>query len=251
MNQITLAIPVYNTSKYFLDVIKYSIDNDFVKEIVVNDDGSSEDDYSNLLKIVENIDTNKIKVYRNSQNLGAFKNKYATVEKCNTEWVYLLDSDNSPFENTYELLKSIDQEDPSICYSPEKLYCKSDNQSQFSTISDYNFNYDLIGIEESKDAILRKTKWFDWFINTGNYFFNKEFYLDSLKEGIDNYSRYRLEADTAGAFYFMLRNSGRFKVVSNLYHHHRLRDDSNWCACGEGSQISVDFFKNCILDLYD
>ena len=38
MNKITLAIPFYNTSQYFTDCIKYALDNDFVDEIVVNDE---------------------------------------------------------------------------------------------------------------------------------------------------------------------------------------------------------------------
>jgi glycosyltransferase involved in cell wall biosynthesis len=43
MKTISLAIPFYNTiSKYFLDCIKYALDNDFVSEIVVNDDCSSQ-----------------------------------------------------------------------------------------------------------------------------------------------------------------------------------------------------------------
>ena len=40
MKNITLAIPFYNTSQYFSDCIKYAVDDDFVSEIVVNDDCS-------------------------------------------------------------------------------------------------------------------------------------------------------------------------------------------------------------------
>lgn len=91
MNNITLAIPFYNTSKYFLDCIKYAIDDDFVSEIVVNDDCSMPQEYNNLLTLIEGKD--KIKVYQNKHNLGAFRNKYITVKKCNNDWIYLLDRD--------------------------------------------------------------------------------------------------------------------------------------------------------------
>jgi len=176
---ISLCIPFYNTSKYFLDCIKYSIDNTFINEIIVNDDFSTEEEYFNLLQIVNQIKTNKIKVFRNTENVGAFRNKYITVQKSTSDWVYLLDSDNYPFENTYNVIKSLDLSNLKIIYSPAKLYCKSDSQSTYSTISDYNtFKYDIIGIEESKDAIIKRTKWFDWLINTGNYVINKNFYLD-------------------------------------------------------------------------
>jgi glycosyltransferase involved in cell wall biosynthesis len=250
MNKITLAIPFYNTSKYFLDCIRYSIDEDFVGEIVVNDDGSKEEEYLNLLNIIKKLNTDKIKVFKNQSNLGAFRNKYETVSKCSNEWIYLLDSDNYPFENTYNVIKSLDLSNLKIIYSPAKLYCKSDSQSTYSTISDYNtFKYDIIGIEESKDAIIKRTKWFDWLINTGNYVINKNFYLESLEEPFQNYSNYKLYADTAAAFYFILKNGGSFKIVSNLYHNHRLRDDSYWNQCGDESMATVNLYSNMILDL--
>lgn len=250
MNKITLAIPFYNTSKYFLDCIRYSIDEDFVDEIVVNDDGSKEEEYLNLLNIIQELNTDKIKAFKNQSNLGAFRNKYETVSKCSNEWIYLLDSDNYPFENTYSILKSLDLSNPEIVYSPAKLYCKNDSQTNYSNISDYNsFKYDIIGIEESKDAIIKRTKWFDWLINTGNYVFNKNFYLESLQEPFENYLNYKLYADTAAAFYFILKNGGSFKIVSDLYHNHRLRSDSYWNQCGDESMATVNLYSSMILDL--
>lgn len=249
MNNITLAIPTYNTSQYFLDCIKYAVEDEFVSEIVVNDDGSSEDHWENLNKISESLNTNKIKLFRNSNNVKSFRNKYITVSKCSNDWVYLLDSDNYPFENTYDVLKEINLTENNICYSPRRLFCKYDYQQEYQTISDYSFKYDLIGIEESKDAIFKKTKWFDWFLNTGNYFFNKNFYLDSLKVPFDDLSTQLLDADTAASFYFWLKNGGYFKVIEDLSHNHRLREESTWNVCGENSQLSVDYYKNAITDL--
>jgi hypothetical protein len=247
---ITLAIPFYNTSKYFLDAIKYALDNIFISEIVVNDDCSSDEDYTNLLQIISQLNTDKIKVFRNSENVGAFRNKYLTVQRSTCDWVYLLDSDNHPFENTYDVLSSIKDLNPNICYSPSKLYCKNDSSVDYDNVSDYNtFKYDLIGIEESKDAIIKRTKWFDWFTNSGNYFFYKDTYLKNLKEPFDNFSDYKLYADTAAAFYFWLKGGGKFKVVESLYHNHRLRPDSYWNSCGNNSQATVDLYLSMILDL--
>jgi hypothetical protein len=250
MNKITLAIPEYNTSQYFTDCIKYALEDNFVNEIIVNDDCSSEYHFKNLVNIIDSLNCHKIKLFKNEKNLGAFRNKYETVSKCSNKWVYLLDSDNYPFENTYNVLKSLDLNNPEIVYSPAKLYCKSDSQSTYSTISDYNsFKYDIIGIEESKDAIIKRTKWFDWIINTGNYVLNKQFYLESLQEPFQNYSNYKLYADTAASFYFILKNGGMFKVVPDLYHNHRLRDDSYWNQCGDESMATVNLYSRMILDL--
>ena len=89
MKTISLAIPVYNTSRYFLDTIKYALEDDFVSEIVVTDDGSVESEYNKLLSLIEGKD--KIKVFRNPSNIGAFRNKYNSVKNCSNDWVYLLD----------------------------------------------------------------------------------------------------------------------------------------------------------------
>tara|TARA_Y100001937_G_scaffold45472_1_gene63874 strand:+ start:1681 stop:2427 length:747 start_codon:yes stop_codon:yes gene_type:complete len=248
MNKISLAIPFYNTSRYFLDAIKYTIDDDFISEIVVNDDGSSEEELKKLDDIIKNLNTNKIKVFKNEENYGAFRNKYITVDRCTSDWIYLLDSDNIPFETTYPILKTIDQSKPNIIFSPEQLHCRKDGQ-EVEVISDYNFKYDLIGIEECKDAILKRTKWFDWFTNSGNYFINRNFYLNSLQEPFKNYSSYKLYADTIASFYFMLKNEGLFKVVPNFYHIHRIRPDSYWVTCGAESQATVDLFTSWMLNL--
>jgi glycosyltransferase involved in cell wall biosynthesis len=56
------------------------------------------------LSLIKKLNTNKIKVFRNKTNQGAFRNKYETVSKCSNEWIYLLDSDNYPFEWAAEKL---------------------------------------------------------------------------------------------------------------------------------------------------
>lgn len=249
MDTISLGIPFYNTSQYFIDCIQYALENDFVSEIVVNDDCSSEDQWNKLNQIVETLDTNKIKLFRNQENLGAFRNKYLTVFNCSNSWVYLLDSDNHAFKNSYDLIKSILDTDPLIVYSPQHLYCKNDDVENYEIISDYNFKYDLIGVEETKDMIFKQTKWFDWFFNSGNYVLNRDTYINALKEPYEDKSTTLLDADTAVAFYFLLKYDVKFKVVESFSHHHRLRKDSTWNACGENSQLSVNYYKNLSLNL--
>ena len=202
MDVISLSIPFYNTSQYFLECIHYALENEFVSEIVVNDDCSDEDQWKKLNQIVDTLNTDKIKLFRNKKNLGSFRNKYITVLNCSNTWVYLLDSDNHVFENSYDFIKSISNVDPLIIYSPQHLCCKNDDSENYEVISDYNFKYDLIGIEETKDMIFKKTKWFDWFFNSGNYVLNKDTYINALKKPYEDKSTPLLDADTAAAFYF-------------------------------------------------
>ena len=249
MKEISLGIPFYNTSQYFLECIRYALENKFVSEIVVNDDCSDEDQWKKLNQIVDTLNTDKIKLFRNKENLGSFRNKYITVLNCSNTWVYPLDSDNRAFENSYDSIKSISNVDPLIIYSPQHLCCKNDDSENYEVISDYNFKYDLIGIEETKDMIFKKTKWFDWFFNSGNYVLNKDTYINALKKPYEDKSTLLLDADTAAAFYFLLEYGVKFKIIKNFSHHHRLRKDSTWNTCGENSQLSVNYYQKLSIDL--
>ena len=163
MDKITLAIPFYNTSRYFKEATELALKSDFVREIVVSDDCSTDEESNNLKNIVSELGSDKIKVYRNEKNLGGFRNKYTAVSYATSDWVYLLDSDNHPFVETYRVIRDIPDDNAAICYSPRQLFCKNDDKADYENISDYTFKYDVIGIEESKDAIFKRTKWFDWF----------------------------------------------------------------------------------------
>ena len=251
MKTITLAIPFYNTSKYFLDAIQYAVDDNFISEISVTDDCSTDAEWKKLNSIISTLDTNKIKVYRNDENLKPFRNKYNAVMNSTNEWVYLLDSDNHMLENSIELLKTIPDDDPNMVYSPQHLCCKNDGFKDYEVVSDYNFKHEEIGIEETKDILFKKHKWARWFVNSGNYVVNRERYLKSLAEPYQDKTTELLHADTAAAYYFLLRDGVKFKVVKGLKHYHRLRKDSTWNACGQYSQQSVDYYTNKIINLYE
>jgi len=249
MKKITLAIPEYNTSQYFEDCVKYALEDDFVDEIVVNDDCSSDDHFKNLINTIHNLNSDKIKLFRNQVNLGAFRNKYQTVSNCTNDWVYLLDSDNHPFEESYQIIREIPDSDPDICYSPQNLFCKNDNMTDYENISNYDFGYDIIGIQESKEALSNNVEWFNWLVNSGNYIFNRNTYLEVLKDPFENAETPLLHADTAAVFYYWLKNGCKFKVVKGLRHNHRLRPDSNWHSCGNNSNLSVNYYETAIKNL--
>jgi cellulose synthase/poly-beta-1,6-N-acetylglucosamine synthase-like glycosyltransferase len=248
MKKITLAIPFYNTSQYFLEAVEYALSNDFVEEIVINDDCSLEDEWSKLNEIANNLNTDKVKLFRNEVNIGGFRNKYTAVQNSSCEWVYLLDSDNHPTPDTLGVLESLDELDPNICYCPEKLLLYN-NEDGYTNEAVYHFKYETIGLEEAKDGIIKRTKWFDWFLNTGNYFFNREYYLEYMREPFEDQTTELLHADVLAFSYFWFRSGGEFKVVPNFHYHHRLRSASYWNACGSNSSLSAELYKSKILDL--
>lgn len=244
MKNISLAIPFYNTSKYFLDCIEYAINDDFVSEIVVSDDCSTQEEYDNLLSLVEGKD--KIKVFRNGENLGGFRNKYTAVKHCTSEWVYLLDSDNHPAEDTLSVISSVENPNPNYCYLPNTLLLYKDDG--YRNEVNYNFKYDEIGIDEAQDALLKRTKYGDWMLNTGNFVFNRDLYLSRLKPAFDNPDE-PCYADVCTFSYYWMIQGGCYKVLKGMKYYHRLRNDSYWNACGSNSDRSAKYYHQKIIDL--
>jgi len=246
MNEITLAIPFYNTSQYCKQAIKLALSNDFVKEIVINDDGSTEDEWNSLNTIVESLSNNKIKLFRNNVNVGGFRNKYNAVQNSSCEWVYLLDSDNHPAENTLDVIQSIENPNEDYCYIPQKLMVYADDGYYNEVV--YNFSYDKIGLDEAQDALLKKTKYIDWFLNTGNFVFNREKYLERLENGYKNLDEPVYACSIAFSYHWM-KNGGFYKVVPGMEYHHLVRRDSYWHSCGSNSDFSAKYYHQRIIDL--
>ena len=245
MKNISLVIPFYNTSRYFLEAIKYSLEDDFVSEIVVTDDASSESEWKKLNDIVNDLNSDKIKLFRNENNLGGFRNKYNSVKNSTGEWVYLLDSDNHPHDTTYDVIKSIENPDPNICYCPQTLLLQRDNSPEPYDSKTYNFEYELIGLKESKDSIAKGTEYFDWFLNTGNFIVNREKYLERLLDGYNNKEEPVYACSVAFSYHWM-KNNGFYKIVPNMKYYHRIRNDSYWNTCGSNSNLSVNYYTNKI-----
>lgn len=246
MKNITLAIPFYNTSKYFEKAIKFSLENDLISEIVVNDDFSRKDELKNLEDIIQKINSDKISLFRNQKNLGGFRNKYNAVKNSKSEWIYLLDSDNYLYYNTLDIVSSIQDPDPNICYIPETLLLRGEDG--YENEVNYNFKYEKIGIDEAQDALLKKVKWFDWFLNTGNFIFNRESYLNKLLSGYENQKEPVYACSIAFSYHWMI-NGGFYKVVPGMKYYHRLRSDSYWNLCGNNSNISREYYINKIVNL--
>ena len=245
---ISLAIPFYNTSRYFKDAVSSSINNDFVSEIVVTDDGSTDQEWDNINNIIKDSESDKFKLYRNEHNLGGFKNKYKTVENSTSDWVYLLDSDNHPNDDTLNVIESLGELDPNICYSPFSLLLHKDFETEPYDIVSYDFGYDLISMHEAQDALLKKTKYFDWFLNTGNFVFNRQKYLERMHDSYTNNEK-TAAADVCAFSYHWLRDNGLYKIVPDMKYFHRVRSDSYWVSEASSSQPLSDSYHKKIIDL--
>jgi glycosyltransferase involved in cell wall biosynthesis len=91
---ISVAIPHYNGSR-MAHVSLFNILNDpRISEIVFLDDGSEQEEF-NKLKTKLKPFFQKVKFFRRDVNWGPFANKIQAVELCTSDWVILLDYDNT------------------------------------------------------------------------------------------------------------------------------------------------------------
>lgn len=136
----TLTTLTYNRFSLLKENLKYPLLLDAIDKIIINDDCS--DDYDlldNYLK--NNLNIKKINLFRNSSNLGCFRNKLKTLSLSSSDWNILLDSDNSLRP---EYLKSIDNIalDENVIYCPTILYKPNTDRINFSFPSLNNITVD-------------------------------------------------------------------------------------------------------------
>lgn len=248
MDKITLVIPTYNSSQYIEEAIENSLLDDFVSEILISDDCSNSEQYNLLKEVIEKKQSNKIKLISTKTNLGGFQNKYYAVNNAINDWIYLLDGDNHMFDDTLKLIRTVENLNPNICYCPEKLILHYDNQLPHEEVT-YDFGFEYIGLDEIKILLENNIELVDWFLNTGNYFFNKNNYVKYLQEHFKENFEETFAGDVIAASYYWFKNGGKFKILKGFKYYHRLRNDSYWHSCGTNSSQSAENYKLKILSL--
>ena len=220
-SSISVAIPTFNSSKYLNDCLKSLINEQKIDEIVISDDGSSDVEFENINKIVENINSNKeIKIYRNDENLGAFVNKFKNIKKCKNEIVYQIDSDNIAHPNLSKVLDSIYyEENEDYLYLPSEIYQfrKYPNIAKFFstfngkfkvtfTKGDFIFNKDIIKQAIQDELKVTEDKNLNWVLNSGNFIVNRDKFLETMSNLVTKNVRYPMDA--VAISYFWVENGG-------------------------------------------
>ena len=222
---ISIAVTNFNRSKSVIDAFRQVVDNNAVDDIVIVDDCSDHDAYIKLWNLVNTLENDKVKLFRNKTNLGPFKNKYTAVEKCINDWVILLDSDNIIDNNYIRTINKLDKEE-GVLYVSETLY-RENKKGVGWCYKDFNkVSIDKQNVNEYIDM-----DYFEAFLNTGNHFFNKESYMQVIKE---NKRNVRLSINDAIYFsYLWLLSGNKMEVVPDLYYIHQATKDSWWTTHSE------------------
>ena len=222
---ISLAVTNFNRSDSVIEAFRQVINNDAIDEIVIVDDFSDHDAYIKLWNLVNSLENDKIKLFRNDANMGPFRNKYTAVKKCINDWVILLDSDNIIDNNYIEIVSKLDKEED-VLYVSETLY-REGKKGVGRCYKDFNkLTIDKQNVNEYIDM-----DYFEAFLNTGNHFFNKESYIQVVK---GNKRDIRLSINDAIYFsYLWLLSGNKMKVVPDLYYIHQATKDSWWVTNSE------------------
>ena len=85
-------------------------------------------------------------------------------------------------------------------------------------------------------------------MNTGNFVFNREKYLEKLQSGFDDKDEPVYACSIAFSYHWMSKG-GYYKVTPDMEYYHRLRNDSYWNACGGNSDLSAQYNHQKIIDL--
>ena len=265
LNHASIAIPTYNSSKYVKDCLSRLKKLKLVNEIVINDDCSKIEEFqileNEILKFKNNSNI-KIKLFRNENNFGAFKNKYLNIERCSNNLVYQIDSDNVPQKNLDLIINKInDVNNKNNLYFPSRIYQFKNNYKIARSMSLFSkkykvkfFNDDyLFDIADAvnyykKNVNITIDKHVGWILNLGNFFTFRETYLRTMSTHI-NTDEHPLSADALTISYIWLLNGGKINLLKDFHHLHRKRDDSVSVTEGEGTGMAYEYYKNKYIEI--
>ena len=216
--KLSLVIPTYNRTNFVIEAFAQVLNNPSIDEIVISDDFSDLEVYVNLWNLLDGLP--KVKLFRNDKNLGPLLNKYEAVKKCQNEWIIMVDSDNILDNDYIEKITQLTNLYKDMLYCPEELR---------EVNGKINFTYkEFCGLIVDKDIVKKYIGGinFECWMNTGNYFFNRNSYLKNIENNeID--TRLSL-TDSVYFSYLWLRSGNRMQIVPDLYYIHRIHKGSWW-----------------------
>jgi glycosyltransferase involved in cell wall biosynthesis len=210
--EFSLVITTYNRFDSFLDgFLEKYLQNSYIHEIIISDDCSN--DYSKLVSKYGNND--KIKLFTNSENLKALKNKCIACTKATKEWICLMDSDNYCDIDYFEtLIKfwNINGLNTNMIYLPEKGI-----PTPRLTFTEY------IGKIINKETINWDTI-DECLINIGNYVFHKS--IVNYIEPLIKQNLYPYTLDVKYMNYIWINNDIQLVVVPDMTYIHTVHNES-------------------------
>ena len=188
-----------------------------VVEVVIVDDGSSEVEFTELKKQVSKIDKRgRVKIFRREENRGALLTKLECVERSASDWVLVLDCDNTAFNGYLDRLASLKKPCDDTIYCANWAFPFFSFQELAGTKIDFEEACSL-----TRAGVLRRV----YIINDGNYLVPRKEYIrcvsniGSIKSDV---------ADVMLVNYRWLSEGNKIAVLPRAAYMHRVEDGSFW-----------------------
>jgi glycosyltransferase involved in cell wall biosynthesis len=200
------------TIESFFDLLE----DDRVSEIVIVDDCSSMESYTELVKRLEVIDSPKVKLFRNQKNLGCYRNKRQPLIHATNDWCIVADSDNVFSKSYIDKIYQYGYWGSEVVYAPDFAKPNFDYRAYDGIIISKQNVHKIIG-KPGVDALL----------NTMNYFVNRDMYLKVWKDEGEPHA-----IDSVFHNYNWLASGGLILVVKGLEYTHNVHDGSLYKQVG-------------------
>lgn len=211
--KITLCIPTYNRFDTFLvhNLPKY-LANHYIDEIVISDENGED-----LNKIAIHFPNElRLKLFKNETRLGPFRNKDVAVSHATNEWVCLMDSDNfAPlfyFDAWAEYIRKNGINNKNI-YAP----CKTIPQKNHGGF-DFIFGMNVPITKKNVNEIIKNPVG-TTLLNTGNYIFHKDNFLDTTDVFPELHSKLDVQDVLFKNALLLIKNSTIHVVPYMMYDH--------------------------------
>ena len=224
----SVGIPHFNRGARIYRPLFNLLDHPAVTEIVIVDDGSSPAEFESLAGNVRKFDARGlVKIHRREQNLGALRTKLECVERAASDWVLVLDSDNTAFTNYLDALSRIT--------GPETgaFYCAGWAFPFFPFHPLHGMRLDF----QKACALTASGDLRRWYIiNDGNYLVHRESYIRAAGDlGV-------VASDVADVMvvnYHWLSQGGCLRILPGTSYFHRVDASRFWCRTEEESRRRV------------
>lgn len=231
--KLTLCITTYKRWSFLEKYLKEYIRNNLIDEIIITDETG--DDIEEIMKCSE---FQNIKLYKNDNKLGAFKNKEKAVSLSSNDWVCLMDSDNfAPYEYFDVWYKYISENE----LSAKTIYCPD------KTIPQTNHSgFDYTHIDFVNAHNFKNLKNISTMLNTGNYIVNKHVYPNT--DIIGSEFEYLSTAPCQEVLFqnaLLLQRGCTLQIVKNMRYNHMVHNESLYmsiaheCCKYEGHIMSI------------
>jgi glycosyltransferase involved in cell wall biosynthesis len=108
---ISVIIPVYNAAAYIEKAVTSALFHNEVKEVVVVNDGSTDDSLVILQKLQQSDDRIKIYHHENNSNKGRSASRNVALQNATQPFIAFLDADDFYLENRFETDKQLFKSD--------------------------------------------------------------------------------------------------------------------------------------------